>query len=111
MSKVVSQKRWLKGLNATFGQFSETPGILTRLSNLLFSKRGSLRTCDGSLILTSLNGAGPQGPDAVGRNYAFMELFLFAPAGAQRGYFALIKDPVTHFGAPAGLAVVDGGAG
>jgi hypothetical protein len=111
MSRTISQKRFLKGVNATFGQFSEIPGILTRISNLLFSKRGSLRTCDGSLILTSLNGMGPQALDAAGKNYAFMELFLFAPAGAQRGYFALIKDPVTHFGAPTGLAAVDGGAG
>lgn len=53
--KVISQRNWVKGLQATFSRFSQPQGILTRLSNLLYDQRGGLRTSDGSLIFSSLS--------------------------------------------------------
>lgn len=50
MSKVVSQKRFAKGLNAATGVLSQQPGSLSRMSNLLLTQRGSLQVCDGTFI-------------------------------------------------------------
>src|SRR5581483_3365262 len=44
----ISQKRFVKGLNAATGVLSQQPGSLTRMSNLLLTQRGSLQVCDGS---------------------------------------------------------------
>jgi hypothetical protein len=46
-AKIVSQKKWAK-LVASTGVLAQPPGALTRLSNLLFSQRGSLQIADGS---------------------------------------------------------------
>lgn len=46
-AKIISQKRFAK-LVAASGTLSQPPGALTRLSNLLFTQRGSLQIADGS---------------------------------------------------------------
>ena len=49
-AKIISQKKFSK-LVASTGVLSQPPGALTRLSNLLFTQRGSLQICDGSAAL------------------------------------------------------------
>jgi hypothetical protein len=49
-AKTVSQKKFSK-LVASTGALSQPPGALTRLSNLLFTQRGSLQIASGSLSI------------------------------------------------------------
>jgi hypothetical protein len=49
-AKIVSQKKFSK-LVASTGVLAQPPGALTRLSNLLFTQRGSLQVADGSLSI------------------------------------------------------------
>lgn len=51
-AKTISQKRFAK-LVASTGVLSQPPGALTRLSNLLFTQRGSLQIADGSLAIST----------------------------------------------------------
>ena len=46
-AKIISQKKFAK-LVASTGALSQSPGALTRLSNLLFTQRGSLQIADGT---------------------------------------------------------------
>lgn len=55
----VKQNKWLRGLNAAASIFAQPEGILKAVSNLIFTRRGAVRTCDGSLILSSFEGEGP----------------------------------------------------
>lgn len=104
----ISQKRWLKGVNSAAQAFAQPPGSFPRGSNLIYIRRGSLVTCDGSRLISSFNGA----PLAAGVNFGPMiEAFLYSPIGGLNTYFALIKDYNTHLGAPVGLAVAAGAAG
>jgi hypothetical protein len=52
-AKVVSQKKFAKLVAAT-GSLSQPPGALTRISNLLFTTRGSLQIADGSASIGAL---------------------------------------------------------
>jgi hypothetical protein len=47
----VSQKRFVKGVNAATGVLSQQPGTLSRMSNLVLTQRGSLQVCDGSFLI------------------------------------------------------------
>lgn len=78
--KVISQRNWIKGLQATFGQFSQPQGIITRMSNLMYDKRGSLRQADGSEVFLAHNGA-PQPADGP-----ITDFFLYSPAGVDAYY-------------------------
>jgi len=51
-AKIISQKRFAK-LVASTGALSQPPGALTRLSNLLYTQRGSLQIADGSLAVSA----------------------------------------------------------
>lgn len=57
--QIVKQNKWLRGLNAAASIFSQPEGIVKAVSNLIFTRRGALRTCDGSKVLSSLNAGGP----------------------------------------------------
>lgn len=105
MPKSVSQRNFLKGLSATESIWSQPPRIIPRVSNLLLNTRGALRTCDGSLIISQLNGVlqASTGP--------WTEINLFQPVNVNRYYVGIKKDPTTQLAAPVGVAVVDGGAG
>ena len=50
----VSQAKWLKGIVATSQKFAQPKGSFPRGSNIEYTKRGGLITCDGSLTLSSL---------------------------------------------------------
>ena len=108
MLKTISQKRWLRGVVASFAQFTQPPGSLARVSNLLLQRRGSLKSCDGSQIISELSGviwptSGNIGP--------ITEVFLYEPIGAANQYYLLRKDFQLHIGPPTGVTSADGGAG
>jgi hypothetical protein len=50
-AKIISQKKFSKLVSST-GPLSQPPGALTRMSNLLFTQRGSLQVADGSSYLS-----------------------------------------------------------
>jgi hypothetical protein len=52
-AKTISQKKWAK-LVASTGVLAQPPGAISRLSNLLFTQRGSLQVCDGSALIGQL---------------------------------------------------------
>jgi len=92
--KVVSQRNWLKGLQATFNRFSQPQGVTVRLSNLLYDIRGGLRTTDGSEIFTQLLGATQtEGP--------INEIALYSPSGQQPYYVGIMKSKENQLPAPA----------
>jgi uncharacterized membrane protein YgcG len=102
---IVSQKRFLRGLNASVDVFSQPSGIVARVSNLIYQIRGALKTCDGSFILAKFNGV----IQVAGSIWT--EIFMFQPVGTDRYYVGICKDPTTQLGIVAGLTAVDGGAG
>ena len=51
-AKTISQKKFAK-LVASTGALSQPPGALTRLSNLLYTQRGSLQIADGSQAISA----------------------------------------------------------
>ena len=103
--KPISQKNWKRGLVANTPDQDQPPDSLARISNMLYTRRGGLRTCDGSLIISALNGALAPGTGP------WTELFLFQPNNVSRYYIGIKKDFTTHLGTPTGLAAADGGAG
>lgn len=52
--KIVSLKKFVRGINAGTGILSQAPGTIVRVSNLNFTQRGSLQTIDGSAIIGQL---------------------------------------------------------
>jgi len=104
----VSQKKWLKGVNAAAQSFAQPPGSFPRGSNLVYIRRGSLATCDGSSLISAFNGAVQPVSSNLG---PITDIFLYSPIGGVNGYFALAKDYNTHLGAPAGLSVAAGATG
>lgn len=105
MSKPISQKNWKKGLCANTPDQAQPPGSLARISNLLYTRRGGLRTCDGSLIISLLNGVlqTTTGP--------WTELFLYKPINVNAYYVGIKKAYDIPILPPATLTAADGGAG
>lgn len=103
--KTISQTKWVKCLVASVTDTSQPKGSLSRLSNLLFTRRGGLKTCDGSLIISALNGSLALGSGP------WTEVTLFQPVNVSRYYVGLRKDLTSQLSSPTGLAVADGGAG
>ena len=104
----VDQKSWTKGVNATAMPFAQPKGSFPRGSNLVYVRRGSLYTCDGSLIISMFNSI----IQPVSANLGpITELFLYQPMGAGINYFLITKDYNTHLAVPTGLGVATGAAG
>jgi hypothetical protein len=97
--KTISQRNWLKGLQATFGLFSQPSGILTRLSNLVYDKRGSLRTTDGSLVFTRRNGVIQPGDGPIA------EFSLYSPPTVNAYYVGIQKGFLQQQSPPSGVTV------
>jgi len=110
--KVITQNKFLRGLNAASSAFAQPAGIVKRLSNMVFTRRGALRTCDGSSMVSSLNGGGAA---TAGISWAIGNL----PAAAgSLGYpqplpsFVMLQnDPNYPLASPTGVSVSDGGTG
>jgi hypothetical protein len=102
--KPITQKNFKRGLVANTPEQAQPPDSLVRVSNLVYTRRGGLRTCDGSQIITALNGSIQTGSGP------FTELFLFQPQNVSRYYIGIKKDYATHLGVPVPVAS-DAGAG
>ena len=102
------QSKWLKGLVANFGIFSQPPASVQRVSNMVMTQRGALITSDGTQLISSLAGGPQPGTAGIGQ---ITEVFLYEPIGANNAYYAVVKDPSTTIGPPAGLAASDDGSG
>ena len=96
--KPISFGPFIKGVDASTGVLTQPKGSVPRGSNLLLSKRGSLRTCDGSTIIDAYNGF-----PTVGRGRALAE-FFFAPSGVAGYYLRIMAALDQHLGAPLNLA-------
>lgn len=103
--KTISQKRFVKGLVVTTGDQAQPQGSVARISNLVYTKRGSLVPCDGSLYISRLNGA-TQTTEAP-----WTEIGLFQPANQNRYYLGIKKSFTIQLAAPGGVAAIDNGAG
>lgn len=104
--QTIAQNSFTKGLVPVASELSQPKGIVRRISNMVYSRRGALKTIDGSLVVASLNGSGPstgQGP--------FTRVLLFTPTGASPYYLALQEDPTTQLTAPIGLGATAVGSG
>jgi uncharacterized membrane protein YgcG len=104
--RVLNQKSWFKGLNASVSDASQPKGSLARMSNLNYLIRGSLRVIDGNLGFATLNGAGPTTGQGL-----FEDINLYQFSNNVKYYLALQKDITTQLAAPTGLVATDGGAG
>jgi hypothetical protein len=89
---------WIRGVDASTGVLSQPKGSIPRGSNLLLSKRGSLRTCDGTDIIDAFNGV-----PTSGRGRAMAE-FFFAPTGVAGYYLRIMAALDQHLGSPQNLA-------
>lgn len=97
---------FVKGCDASTGRLIQPKGSIPRGSNLLLSKRGSLRTVDGTDIIDAY-----QGVPTSARGRAMAE-FFFAPTGVAGYYLRIMQALDQHLGAPRNLAVsvVSGGS-
>src|SRR6267378_1027792 len=91
---------FVRGVDSSTGTLTQPKGSIPRGSNLLLSKRGSLRTCDGSLLVNAFNGVA-----TPGRGRAMCE-FFFAPTGVAAYYLRLMKALDFPLGAPQNLTAV-----
>src|ERR1035441_3998088 len=89
---------FIKGVDSSTGVLTQPKGSIPRGSNLLLSKRGSLRTCDGSGMVNAYNGV-----PTAGRGRDMCD-FFFAPTGVAGYYLRLMKALDQHLGAPKNLA-------
>lgn len=107
-AKPITHSRWIRGLQAGFDRYSQPKGSVPRISNMVMTRRGALKVCDGSFLITQFNGVfEPQSA-----NFGpITEVFLFQPTGSNAGYFGIVKDVNTHIGHPVGLAASVGAAG
>jgi hypothetical protein len=93
--KTVSQRNFLKGLQATYGLLSQPGAILTRLSNMLYDRRGAVRTTDGSAqIATSSIGTG-----------VIADFVLYQPPGVGAYYVGVQRQTAEQVTSPSGLTL------
>ena len=101
--KTSSAGAFVKGVDSSTGLLLQPRGSVPRSSNLLMTKRGSLRTCDGTQIVNAYNGS-PQSNFGKAMCDA-----LFAPVGVSKYYLRIMKALMMPLGPPKNLAAADGG--
>jgi hypothetical protein len=95
MSKAVTHSRWIRGLQAGFDRFSLPKGAVSRISNMVYTRRGALKNCDGSLIFSAFGGINPFFWNPLTSKF-WREVFYYSPSSSIRtGYFGLYSDPAT----------------
>jgi hypothetical protein len=104
--KPVSFGPFAKGIDASTGTLTQPKGSVPRASNLLLTKRGSLKSADGSAIVNAYNGV-----PTVGRGKAMCD-FFFQPVGVAPYYLRIMKALDQPLAAPRHFttALVAGGA-
>lgn len=95
--KTVSQRNFLKGLQATYSRFSQPGAILTRMSNMLYDRRGGVRTTDGSGVFTQHNGQIQTSDGPI------TDITLYSPPGQNPYYVGIQRSASTQQGLPSGL--------
>lgn len=103
--KASSAGAFVRGVDASTGLLLQPRGSVPRASNLLLTKRGSLRTCDGSQIVNAYNGV-PTPNRGKG-----ICVFMFAPIGVDRYYLFISKSNDFPLGPPQNVVAVDAGTG
>lgn len=105
MSKPIPQGPFIKGVIASAENLAQPKGSYPRSSNLLLTRRGSLRTCDGSAIIDWFDGF-------IQTNFGnFMGIVLFQPINITNYYLALVKSFDQPLAAPNALAAGISGSG
>lgn len=107
-AKPITHSKWLRGLQAGFDRYSQPKGSVARISNMVLTRRGALKVCDGSQLITQYNGAFQPNSADFG---PITEVFLFQPTGGSPSYFGIVKDVNTHLGPPTGLMASGTGSG
>lgn len=96
--KTISQRNFLKGLQATYSRFAQPGAILVRLSNLLYDRRGGLRTTDGSGFVTGNITTQPSyGP--------IIDLALYSPPGVNAYLVGIEQGTLTGQGLASGITL------
>jgi hypothetical protein len=102
--KPISHDRWLKGLQAGFDRMSQPKGSVSRISNIVFTRRGALKTTDGSAIFSALGGMQPLVWNPLLAR-VWREMVYYQPSsGLRTGYYGLYSDPGNQL-APGGSTV------
>lgn len=101
--KPVTFGPFTKMVDASTGELSQPKGSVPRASNLLATKRGALKTCDGSAIIEAFNGV-----PTIGRGKALCE-FFYQPIGVAPYYIRLMQALDQHLGAPRNLTALTAG--
>src|ERR1700722_12997000 len=101
----IVQKSFAKGVSASAGRFEQPRGSCPRLSNFILSRRGALKTCDGTQIVSAYTGVPTSGRGRI------ISSVLFQPIGVLPYYLLLQELLDEPLGAPRGLvaALVSGG--
>ena len=108
LQKVV-QRNFGKGVVASAQPYLQPKGSFPRGSNLVFTTRGGLKTCDGTQIISALLGTlQTPGNNQIG---AIIDIFFFQPAGGTSQYYLMAKDPANQLPIVTGLTASAGGAG
>jgi hypothetical protein len=106
--KPITHSRWLRGLQSGFDRYSQPKGSVARVSNLVMTRRGAWKTCDGTQIITEFNNT----LQSFSANFGpITEVFLFQPIGGTIAYYGIVKSIQNPIGAPTGLAAAAGAAG
>lgn len=108
--KNVTQSGFVRGINAAFSLLQQPKGSVPRGSNCLLTRRGALKTCDGSKILAAFQGMVPLPYNPLTIRM-WREIFLFQPSGGQNGYFGIITEPGKQLGSPAAPTLSATGTG
>jgi len=87
-------KDFKKLLVANTSRFTQPAGSLPRISNLLGTVRGSLVTCDGTRIISSVSGSGVT-PNYALKLAALGQVFPIAGASSIVGLF--VDSSGTHY--------------
>lgn len=95
--KPVTFGPFIRGVDASTGILSQPKGSVPRASNFLLSKRGALKTCDGSGIVNLWGG-----PSSPARGRAMCE-FFYQPIGVAPYYLRLMKALDQPLGKPYNL--------
>src|SRR5271166_5120150 len=105
--KASSSGAFVRGVDASTGLLLQPKGSVPRASNLLLTKRGSLRTCDGSAIIGQWTGGA-----LPTTHVRAMADFYYEPTGASNPIPLRVMQLLDqHLGAPQHLAAADGGSG
>src|SRR5258707_7796389 len=101
MTQPVTQRSFTKGLDASTDRLDQPRGSLPNISNLLFTKRGSLITCDGVRVIGDPSDFANAAPLPTANNGQIVEMIQYLnPANSvYNGSIFYLKDVNSPTGA------------